>query len=90
MNPFPKPAAVIAGRNFWEKGEIRHWAAAIAGKPEPNPQPDDEVLLNSGQVRALFGGVSDMWIWRRRYPQKAAAANRARGKTAAETEIASP
>jgi predicted DNA-binding transcriptional regulator AlpA len=26
---------------------------------------DDETLLNSGQVKRLMGGVSDMWIWRR-------------------------
>jgi len=25
----------------------------------------DEVMLTSAQVRNLFGGVSDMWLWRR-------------------------
>jgi hypothetical protein len=64
---------VIAGRNFWAKGIVRGWTAAVAGKGEPNPQPDDEVLINSRQVRELFGGVSDMWLHRRRHPETSAA-----------------
>lgn len=28
------------------------------------PDLDDEALLNSAQVKALFSGVSDMAIWR--------------------------
>jgi hypothetical protein len=70
--PFPEPT-VIAGRNFWAKGIVRGWTAAVAGKGEPNPQPDDEVLINSRQVRELFGGVSDMWLHRRRHPETSAA-----------------
>jgi hypothetical protein len=66
--PFPAPSAVIAGRNFWTKGEVRKWIAAVAGQPEPAPQPDDEILLTSRQVRDLFGGVSEMWLHRRRFP----------------------
>ncbi|MBF9029762.1 transcriptional regulator [Rhodobacterales bacterium HKCCE3408] len=27
--------------------------------------PDPEARLNSHEVRALCGGVSDMWLWRR-------------------------
>jgi hypothetical protein len=73
--PFPSPSAVIAGRNFWTKRVVREWTAAVAGKPEPDPQPDDEVLLNSRQVRAMFGNVSDMWLHRRRYPNKEANAS---------------
>ena len=26
---------------------------------------DDEKLINSRQVREMFGGVSEMWLWRR-------------------------
>ena len=66
--PFPAPTARIAGRNFWMKGVVRGWIAAVAGKGEPDHQPDDEVLLNSRQVRAMFGNVSDMWLHRRRHP----------------------
>jgi len=69
--PFPDPTAIIAGRNFWAKGNVRRWRAAIAGEPAPVPQPDDEVLINSRQVRELFGGVSDMWLWRRRQRKSA-------------------
>jgi hypothetical protein len=71
---FPEPKATIAGRHYWQKREARCWLAAISGKPEPDPQADDETLLNSRQIRAMFGGVSDMWLWRRRNPDKATAA----------------
>jgi hypothetical protein len=37
----------------------------MAGKRKPEPQPDDEALLNSRALRSFMGGVSDMWIWRR-------------------------
>jgi hypothetical protein len=65
--PLPDPT-MIAGRRYWPKGQIRRWVAAIADKPEPNPQPDDETLVNARQLRDLFGGVSDMWIYRRQHP----------------------
>ena len=72
--PFPSPTVTIASRNFWMKGSVRGWIAAVAGKAEPDSQPDDETLINSRQVRAMFGGVSDMWLHRRRYPDNASAA----------------
>jgi hypothetical protein len=59
---------MIAGRNFWTKRAVRDWIAAVAGRGEPDPQPDDEILVNSRQVRLMFGGVSDMWLHRRRHP----------------------
>jgi hypothetical protein len=63
--PFPEPV-VIARRNYWRKCDIRRWRAAIAGQEDPAPQSDDEVVISSRQVRDLFGGVSDMWLWRKR------------------------
>jgi hypothetical protein len=63
--PFPAPK-VVNRRNFYPLGEVRAWRAAIAAEPVPEPQPDDERWLSSRQVRDLFGGVSDMWLWRRR------------------------
>ena len=63
--PFPEPE-VIAGRNYWTKGSLRRWRARNAGKPDPEPQADDDDLLNARQVRDHFGGVSDMWLWRKR------------------------
>ena len=71
--PFPPPTATIAGRNFWRKRIVRDWTAAITGEREIAPQPDDEILINSRQVRQLFGGVSDMWLHRRRHPETSAA-----------------
>jgi hypothetical protein len=65
MVPFPTPM-IVAGRNYWTRGQVRAWRAVIAGQAAPTPQPDDEILMNSKQVRALFGGVSDMWLHRRR------------------------
>jgi hypothetical protein len=73
--PFPAPTATIAGRNYWEKRAVRGWIAAIAGKGEPAPQEDDETLLNSRQVRDMFGGVSEMWLHRRRHPATANSPN---------------
>ena len=57
---------MVKGRNFYVLGEVRAWRAAIAAEPVPQRQPDDERWLSSRQVRDLFGGVSDMWLWRRR------------------------
>jgi hypothetical protein len=34
-------------------------------QPAAFPALDDEALVNAGQLRTLFGGVSDMWIARR-------------------------
>jgi len=62
--PFPDPTK-IANRNFWSKRAVRCWRAEIAGEPPPPSQIDDEVFLSAAQVKALFGGVSDMWIWRK-------------------------
>jgi hypothetical protein len=67
LPPFPAPI-VIAGRNFWSLGEVRRWRAVIAGQPDPTPAPDDERLATARQIKDMFGGVSDMWIHRRRYP----------------------
>ncbi len=46
----------------------------IAGQEAPEPRPDDEKLINSRQVRDLFGGVSDIWLWRKRQRKSAAEA----------------
>jgi hypothetical protein len=65
--PLPDPT-IIAGRRYWTRGEIRRWIAAIADKPEPDPQPDDEQLVNARQLRDWLGGVSDMFLHRRQHP----------------------
>ncbi len=63
--PFPAPDLVTGGRRYWSRSTIRRWRAEQASLPAPNPQADDETMLNSRQVRDLFGGVSHMWLARR-------------------------
>ena len=63
--PLPDPFKVN-GRNYWTKGTFRCWRAQAAGLPKPAPQPDDDDWLTSRQIKEMCGGVSDMWIYRRR------------------------
>ena len=63
--PFPEPV-VIAGRNYWPRRVVRRWLAAVARAPEPAPRDDDEALMTARAVRDMCGGVSEMWIWRKR------------------------
>jgi hypothetical protein len=63
--PFPEPIT-IGNRNYWRRRTVRNWLATIAREGEPPARPDDEALLTSRAVRELCGGVSDMWIWRKR------------------------
>lgn len=65
--PTPLPPAFKEGnRNFWTKGAIRRYCAQIAGLPEPQSQADDDHLVTSRGVREMLGGVSHMWLYRRR------------------------
>jgi hypothetical protein len=72
--PFPAPDVRIAGRKYWRKRTRREWVASVAGQPMPAPQPDDEMLETSNQVRAALGNVSSMWIWRHSRSQSTGAA----------------
>jgi hypothetical protein len=76
--PFPEPV-VIAGRNFWPLGAVRDWRDAVVGRPPRPAQPDDEKLISARQVRELFGGVSDMWLYRRRRTKQPALESAAAG-----------
>jgi hypothetical protein len=67
--PFPRPDLIAGNRRYWMRGTVRRWRAEQAGLPAPAQQPDDEAMLNSRQVRDLFGGVSHMWIERRLKPK---------------------
>jgi hypothetical protein len=70
--PFPEPI-VINDRNFWRRGAVRRWLAEVAGEPAPKPRPDDEQLMTQRAVREHLGGVSEMWIWRKRQRKSEAA-----------------
>lgn len=62
--PFPQPDINIGRRHYWLKSSVRDWIAAAAGRDAPAPQPDDDTLMNSAQVRERLGGVSHMWLVR--------------------------
>jgi len=66
MKPsFPNPILFSRERR-WRLSELLAYEAAAAGLPEPDPlNPEDEIYLTSAQIRKRYGGVSDMWIWRR-------------------------
>jgi hypothetical protein len=62
---FPKPL-VVNGRHYYSRGELRRWRAAAAGEPTPEPRADDEFWMTSRAAREFLGGVSTMWLHRRR------------------------
>jgi hypothetical protein len=67
---FPEPV-VIANRNYYPRGSVRRYLAELAGE-QFVPQPDDENLMTTRAVRQMFGGVSAMWVWRKRQHKPAA------------------
>jgi hypothetical protein len=61
------PSPVYFGtRRAWRLSDIVAYERALAGLPSlPPPDPADEQWLTAAQLRARFGGVSDMWLHRR-------------------------
>jgi hypothetical protein len=49
----------------WRLSDVVNYERALAGLPPINLDPLDERWLTSAQMRERFGGVSDMWLWRR-------------------------
>jgi predicted DNA-binding transcriptional regulator AlpA len=66
MPEFPKDIRLY-NRPYWRRGDILAWIAKSAGEPPPAPTPDDVHLLNGPAVRKILG-VSEMTLWRWRYP----------------------
>ena len=63
--PFPKPS-YHGTRRLWRLSELLAYERASAGQPpDPPLPPADEHFLTAAQVKARYGGVSDMWLWRR-------------------------
>jgi hypothetical protein len=61
---FPSPV-MMHGRRFWRLSDIINYERALAGLPPIKVDPADDRWLTAPQLRARFGGVSDMWLWRR-------------------------
>jgi hypothetical protein len=61
---FPKPY-YDGPRRRWRETDIINYDRALQGLEPIERDPADERWLNSAQVREHYGGVSDMWIWRR-------------------------
>ena len=60
-------------RRVWKLSDLLKYEAAVAGETMPDQlPPEDERFLTAAQVRERYGGVSDMWIWRRLNPKQAA------------------
>jgi len=62
---FPTPK--YFGRlRYWALSELLRYEAELAGLSPPDPiPPEQEKYLPASQVKARYGGVSDMWLWRR-------------------------
>ena len=62
---FPQPG-YLARRRYWRLSDLLAYEAELRGDPRPEPlPPEHEKYLSARQVRERYGGVSDMWLWRR-------------------------
>jgi hypothetical protein len=64
--PFPQPD-YFGGKKGrrWQLSKLLAYEAALTGTPEPRIEPAAEIYLTAAQVKERYGGVSDMWLWRR-------------------------
>lgn len=62
--PLPPPVYFGAQRR-WRLSELLNYERRLAGLPPLKSDPAAEQYLTSAQVRARYGNVSDMWLWRR-------------------------
>jgi hypothetical protein len=62
---FPRPVYFSRYRH-WKLSELVNYERALVGLPAAPPAPpESEIFLTAAHVRARYGGVSDMWLWRR-------------------------
>ena len=67
------PAPIHFGqRRFWRLSELIAYERALAGLPPERMEPSEEIFLSAAKVRARYGGVSDMWMYRRITARKTA------------------
>jgi hypothetical protein len=71
---FPLPVN-FSDRNHWPLSDLIAYEHELAGKPPPDPL--NETYLTAAQVRRRYGGVSQMWLWRRIAETRAAIAKSA-------------
>jgi|RhiMetdeSRZDD1v2_1073273.scaffolds.fasta_scaffold841638_2 hypothetical protein len=71
--PFPKPVYFGRRRHF-RLSELVAYERELAGLPPEPTDPSTETFLTAAQVRARYGGVSDMWLHRRLAERDGAAA----------------
>ena len=51
---------------MWKLSDLLAYEAELAGEPPPPPlPPEKEKFLTALQLRERYGGVSEMWFWRR-------------------------
>jgi hypothetical protein len=64
------PGAIYFGaRRFWRLSDLIAYERELAGLPPEPLSPAAEIYLSAAQVRARYGGVSDMWLRRRERPK---------------------
>lgn len=62
---FPSPV-YFGKRRHWRLSDVLAYERALAGLPPlEDVDPVAERWLTASQIRQRFGGVSDMWLWRR-------------------------
>jgi hypothetical protein len=52
-------------RRYWRESAVLNYERALEGLSPLQVEPAKDRLLTAAQVRERFGGVSDMWLWRR-------------------------
>jgi hypothetical protein len=61
---FPRPVYAKRERR-WRLSDLVQYEAAQRGEEARELDPACERYLTAAQVRERYGGVSDMWLWRR-------------------------
>lgn len=70
---FPQPGYFGKNRH-WKLSDLLNYEAALKGEAAPpSLDPAEERYLTAAQVRKRYGGVSDMWLWRRLNPDRTSA-----------------
>jgi hypothetical protein len=59
-------ATYFGAQRRWKLSDVIDYERKLAGLPRLETfDPADERWLTAAQMRERYGGVSDMWLWRR-------------------------